>query len=163
PDGRVRPLAGDHPPRPEAVERHARGVRRDPAGGLGTGPGNADRGTQGAGRRSEPHGAVSDPAVLDYPAVRQDPHGDRRAGRVASATQLADEVERWLADQPVAAQRSVVTALARRADEHPDDPVIREQLARHRANLGLILSGMGRDADALRELADAADVFARLF
>jgi serine/threonine protein kinase len=85
------------------------------------------------------------------------------ADRYAFATELAAEVERWLADQPVAAQRAVVAAIARRAEEHPDDPVIQEQLARQRANLGVMLSGMGRDTDAVRELTDAADVFARLF
>src|SRR5262249_45283326 len=84
------------------------------------------------------------------------------ADRYATPAELAGEIERWLADQPVAAQRSVVAALARRADEHPDS-VIQEHLARQRTNLGLMLSGMGRDADAVRELADAAGVFARLF
>src|SRR5262249_62358020 len=64
--------------------------------------------------------------------------------------------------QPVAGQRSVVAALVRRAGEHPDDPVLVEQLARQRTNLGLMLSGMGRDADAIEELEAAAMAFATL-
>ncbi len=81
--------------------------------------------------------------------------------RYPSAAALALAVERWLADQPVAAQRGAVAALARRADEHPNDFALAEQLARQRANLGLMLAGMGRDADALDEFRTAAAAFGR--
>jgi len=86
--------------------------------------------------------------------------GGRTASRPPWA--LAADVERWLADQPVAAQRSAVAALARKVEEHPDDAVLAEQLARQRTHLGLMLTGMGRDADAVGELEAAAAAFAKL-
>lgn len=82
--------------------------------------------------------------------------------RHRSALALADEVEQWLADQPVAAQRSAVAALTRKAATHPDDVMFTEQLARQRANLGLMLGGMGRDADSVAELEAAAELFAMI-
>jgi serine/threonine protein kinase len=82
--------------------------------------------------------------------------------RYPTAGEVAAEVERWLADQPVAAQRAAVAALADRARAYPADHGLAEQLARQRANLGLMLGGMGRDAAAADELRAAAAVFARL-
>ena len=43
PDGGLRPRPGRDPPRPEAVERHGRRVRRGPGDGLGPGQGPAPR------------------------------------------------------------------------------------------------------------------------
>src|SRR5262249_60932632 len=86
----------------------------------------------------------------------------RPAARFPPAPARAEEVGRWLAAQPVAGQRSVVAALVRRAGEHPDDPVLVEQLARQRTNLGLMLSGMGRDADSIEQLEAAATPLATL-
>jgi serine/threonine protein kinase len=82
--------------------------------------------------------------------------------RFPSAAALAQEVERWLADQPVAAQRAAVAALAQEAADNPDDPTLAEQLARQRANLGMMFSGMERHADAAGQLSAAAVVFSRL-
>jgi serine/threonine protein kinase len=82
--------------------------------------------------------------------------------RFPSAEAVAAEVERWLADQPVAAQQAAVAALADQAGAHPDDFFLAEQLARQRSNLGLMLGGMGRNADATAELAAAAAMFSRL-
>jgi serine/threonine protein kinase len=98
----------------------------------------------------------------DLDAIAMRALARRREDRFATALALAEEVERWLAEQPVAAQRSAVAALARKAAEHRDDPVLAEQLARQRVNLGLMLTGMGRDADAVEELEAAAAAFARL-
>lgn len=84
------------------------------------------------------------------------------ADRFPSAAGLAAEVERWLADQPIAAQRALVRALAARAAAQRGDTALAEQLARQRANLGLMFSGMGRDAEAVVNLTEAADAFAAL-
>ena len=50
PDGRLRPRPGRDPPRPEAVQRHGRRLRRGPGHGLGTGQGAASR--RRGGRRA---------------------------------------------------------------------------------------------------------------
>ncbi|MBA4063224.1 MAG: hypothetical protein C0501_05835 [Isosphaera sp.] len=85
-----------------------------------------------------------------------------REDRYPSAAAVAVEVERWLADQPVAAQRAVVAALVAAVKSQPGDYRLTEQLARQQANLGLMLGGMGRDADAVAELTAAILLFARL-
>ncbi len=85
-----------------------------------------------------------------------------RADRYPTAAELAAAVEVWLADQPVLAQRVAVSALERAAKAHPNDVALAEQFARQRSNLGLMLAGMGRDANAETEFRAAADVFARL-
>ncbi|MCI0702629.1 MAG: serine/threonine protein kinase [Planctomycetia bacterium] len=82
--------------------------------------------------------------------------------RFPTAAAVAAEIERWLADQPVAAQRAAVAALSQQAARNPGDLALAEQLARQRANLGLILGGMGRDTDAIPEFLAAAGVFSRL-
>jgi|GEM_PF-5818200 len=82
--------------------------------------------------------------------------------RYQTATEVAQAVEVWLADQPVLAQREAVEALAQEATKQPHDFALAEQLARQRSNLGLMLAGMSRDADALSEFRAAVDIFARL-
>jgi serine/threonine protein kinase len=85
-----------------------------------------------------------------------------QAHRHPSALALADDVERWLADQPIAAQRGAVATLERQSADHPDDQQLIEQLARQRANLGLMFGGMRRDEEALTELHAAAALFRSL-
>ncbi len=84
------------------------------------------------------------------------------ADRYQSAAALALAVEKWLADQPVAAQRAAVAALILATQQHPNDFALAEELARQRSNLGLMLAGMGRDADAVVEFLTSATDFARL-
>ena len=84
------------------------------------------------------------------------------SARFPSALAVAAEVERWLADQPIAAQWAAVAALVRQAAEHPADPVIAEHLARQHANLGLMLNGMGRNVEAVEQLRAAYELFNRL-
>jgi serine/threonine protein kinase len=84
------------------------------------------------------------------------------ADRYRSADAQAGEVERWLADQPAAAQRATVADLRARLAADPDDRPLAEQLARQVANLGLVLAGMTREADAAAAFAEAADRFAAL-
>jgi serine/threonine protein kinase len=84
------------------------------------------------------------------------------AHRYPSAAAVAEAVELWLADQPLVAQRTVVAGLERALAAHPDDHTLTEHHARQRANLGLMLAGMGRNKDAVTELKAAADAFGRL-
>ncbi len=83
--------------------------------------------------------------------------------RFASTIAMADAVERWLADQPAAAQRAAVMALRSQWREgNSKDHAMAEHVARQCVNLGHILSGMGRDDDAIHWFIDAAQMFADL-
>jgi serine/threonine-protein kinase len=75
--------------------------------------------------------------------------------RYATASELAQEVQRWLADEPIVAYRLVVAQLEDLAHRHPEVASYREQLARNRVNLGLVLSGMERHADSERAFREA--------
>jgi serine/threonine protein kinase len=93
-------------------------------------------------RAAEP----SVPAGLDAICARAMARG--RAERYAGVSELADAVRRWLDDEPLAAYRDFVAELEKLVREHPAAPDYREQLARNRVNLGLVLAGMGRAAEA---------------
>ena len=54
PGGRLRPRPRGHPPRPEAGERHGRGLRRGPGHGLGPGQGPGRAGAGDAERTADP-------------------------------------------------------------------------------------------------------------
>lgn len=64
--------------------------------------------------------------------------------RYASSMALAQAIEDWLADEPVSAFRAIVTEFERILGESPATTVVREQLARSRANLALVLTSLGR-------------------
>jgi serine/threonine protein kinase len=68
--------------------------------------------------------------------------------RYPTAAELAREVQGWLADEPVAAYRAVVAQLEKLVGRQPAVADFREQLARNRTNLGLVLDGLGRHADS---------------
>jgi serine/threonine protein kinase len=68
--------------------------------------------------------------------------------RFAGAAELAEAVQRWLADEPLVAYRDFVSGLEKLVRDHPAAPEYQEQLARNRTNLGLVLGGMGRAAEA---------------
>jgi serine/threonine protein kinase len=88
----------------------------------------------------------STPAALDEIAARaMDP---APGNRYPTASGLAEAVQRWLAEEPVASYRALVSRLEKLADSRPDVLDYREELARNRVNLGLVLSGMARHADA---------------
>jgi serine/threonine protein kinase len=86
-----------------------------------------------------------------------------REGRFQRADEVAAAVEEWLADQPLVAQRGLVAALAAEAATNPTDRALNEQLARQRMNLGLMLSGTGRDEPAATEFRACATALARLY
>src|SRR5262249_32656719 len=71
-----------------------------------------------------------------------------QANRYPGAADLAEAVQQWLADEPLVVYRGIVAELENLAREHPAVPDYREQLARNRINLGLVLGGMGRHAEA---------------
>jgi serine/threonine protein kinase len=86
------------------------------------------------------------PAGLDAICARAMAKG--REERYAGAAELAEAVRRWLDDEPLAAYRDFVAELEKLVGDHPAVPDYREQLARNRVNLGLVLAGMGRAAEA---------------
>jgi serine/threonine protein kinase len=84
------------------------------------------------------------------------------ADRYPSALALAEEIQRWLAEEPIAAYRGFVAEFERMVQERPGVPDYREQLARNQTNLGLILSGMGRLAEGLQAFRAAVGECERL-
>jgi serine/threonine protein kinase len=88
----------------------------------------------------------STPAALDEIAARA--MNAEPADRYESALGLAKAVQRWLAEEPVASYRALVGRLEGLARSQPEVLDYREELARNRVNLGLVLSGMARHADA---------------
>ena len=88
----------------------------------------------------------STPAALDEIAARA--MNPAPSNRYPSATGLAEAVQRWLAEEPVASYRTLVASLEGLANSWPDNLDYREELARNRVNLGLVLSGMAWHADA---------------
>lgn len=69
--------------------------------------------------------------------------------RYASSMELAQAVERWLADEPIIALRDIVTELERLAREEQGTTIAREQLARSRANLAIVLTSMRRNTESV--------------
>jgi serine/threonine protein kinase len=100
-------------------------------------------------------------AALD--AVVRKALAPERAARYHSVRGLAWDIEQWMADQPVAAQRAAVAMLRGRAGAAAEDPVLQEQFARQLSNLGQIYQGMGRDEEAVAALLEASGVFAAMF
>jgi serine/threonine protein kinase len=70
--------------------------------------------------------------------------------RYECAADLAADIERWLADEPLAAYRWLIRGLEQQHAATPGSPELRDVLARHRVTLGLVLAGM----DRLREAED---------
>jgi serine/threonine protein kinase len=93
------------------------------------------------------------PEALDLVAARA--LAPARADRPASAAELAEEVRHWLADEPVAAYRAIVSRLADLVRQQPAALDYREQLARNRLSLGLVLDGMSRHADSEHAFREA--------
>jgi serine/threonine protein kinase len=96
-----------------------------------------------------PRARAAEPAVpagLDAVCARA--MAKAKADRYGSAAELGEAVQRWLADEPLQAYRDIVAELERLAGEHPQVPDYRDQLARNRVNLGLVLGGMGRHGEA---------------
>jgi serine/threonine protein kinase len=68
--------------------------------------------------------------------------------RLPNAVSFVAALEAWLADEPLAAYREIIAGFDAMVRSFPDVIDYREQLARNRANLGLVLDGMGRRAEA---------------
>jgi serine/threonine protein kinase len=68
--------------------------------------------------------------------------------RQASARDLAEDLERWLADEPILAFRSSVSDYEALLRDHPEMSKYREGLSRSRTDLGNILHVLGRDSEA---------------
>jgi serine/threonine protein kinase len=68
--------------------------------------------------------------------------------RYPSARALAEDLERWLADEPLAAYRSAVAQHEARIRAHPGRVRDREALARIHSNLGNALHFLGRNVEA---------------
>jgi serine/threonine protein kinase len=100
------------------------------------------------------------PATLEAICVRamarepQDRHG--------SARDLADDLEQWLADEPILAFRSPVADYERLSRDHPKMLKYREGLARNRTDLGNILHALGRDTEAEQVYREASADYQRL-
>jgi len=92
-------------------------------------------------------------AVLDYvPSALDDFCGRAMAAdpalRIRGAAAFVAELETWLADEPLVDYRAIVAGFDAMVAKHPEVIDYREQLARNRANLGLVLDGLGRHFDA---------------
>jgi serine/threonine protein kinase len=68
--------------------------------------------------------------------------------RYPSAAALAEAVQRWLDEEPLATYRAAVDYFKKLVQDNPRSRGDREGLARNLVNLGLMLSGMDRNADA---------------
>jgi serine/threonine protein kinase len=68
--------------------------------------------------------------------------------RHASARDLAEDLEHWLADEPILAFRSSVSDYETLLRDHPEISKYREGLSRSRTDLGNILHVLGRDGEA---------------
>jgi serine/threonine protein kinase len=100
------------------------------------------------------------PATLEAICVRamaRDPHD-----RHASARDLADDLEQWLADEPILAFRSSVADYERLSRDHPTMLKYREGLARSRTDLGNILHALGRDVEAEQVYREASADYQKL-
>ncbi len=84
------------------------------------------------------------------------------AERFASALELSAAVERWLADQPVSAQRATVANYRTRSEQNPHDLILLEQYIRQLIGLGQVYTGMGRDLDAIEQFQLAITLFQKL-
>jgi serine/threonine protein kinase len=84
------------------------------------------------------------------------------ADRYPDATELAEVIRRWLADEPVDTYRADVAHAAALVRESQGDPRCLAELARSHVNLGLVLRGMGRAAEAEQELREAIRHYKRL-
>jgi serine/threonine protein kinase len=71
-----------------------------------------------------------------------------RLDRPQSAEELARDVERWLAEEPLTVYRAMLARLEEMVAQAPEGLEAREELARNRVNLGLVLRGMNRHADS---------------
>jgi serine/threonine protein kinase len=77
--------------------------------------------------------------------------------RFASARALADELEEWLADEPISAYRDAVASHEARVRAHPATPRYQEALARVRSNYGNALHFLGRNEEAVPVHRQAID------
>jgi serine/threonine protein kinase len=77
--------------------------------------------------------------------------------RYASSMELAEAVENWLADEPIIALRDIVTEFERLALEEQGTTIAREQLARGRANLAIVLTSMRRNTESASVFEQSID------
>ena len=117
--GRLRPQPGGRPPRPEARERHARPVRRDPRrrlGGRQVAPGPPGRRGRAGPVVRGPGGRVDDPARL---GDRDAPVHEPRAGDGRPGAGRAGERHLQPGGDPVLPARRACPLPGRRHAERP--------------------------------------------
>jgi serine/threonine protein kinase len=84
------------------------------------------------------------------------------AERHASAEELAQAVERWLAEEPLAEYRLTLERLETLVEREPGVAAYREELARQRVNPGLVLGGMSRPFESEQIFRQAVEEYERL-
>jgi serine/threonine protein kinase len=84
------------------------------------------------------------------------------ADRFAAAAGLIDEIENWMADEPIQSYRSAVASYMTLVHDHPEEPKYREGLARSRIDLGNVLHVLGRHSDAEAAFRDAIEDYRAL-
>ena len=126
---------------------------------TGTAPHVPDRVPGELSARDRKGGTPPVPEALDRIAARAlHPSRDRR---YATPAELARDVSRWLADEPVEGLRTMLTKLAAKIAADPTRE-LREERARTLTNIGLMYLGMTRPADAERVLQDAITAYETL-
>jgi serine/threonine protein kinase len=85
-----------------------------------------------------------------------------REERYRNARMLAGDVHRWLAEEPIEAFRAYVRQFESLSADHPKVAEYTEQLARHRTNLALVLTAVGRHVDAEAAIRQARAEFEAL-
>jgi serine/threonine protein kinase len=93
------------------------------------------------------------PPALDALCARALAH--EPDARLPDAATFVRELESWLADEPIATYRALIAPFEGLVAAHPNARGYREQLARNRLALGLVLEGMGRIAESEAALRGA--------
>ena len=93
------------------------------------------------------------PSVLEAICVRA--MALAPADRYASASTMIDEIENWMADEPIQSYRSAMASYMTLVHDHPEEPKYHEGLARSRIDLGNVLHVLGRHSDADAVFRDA--------
>jgi serine/threonine protein kinase len=84
------------------------------------------------------------------------------ADRFVSAGKLAEDIDRWMTDEPLQSYLSVVTEYESLVRDHPQETKHLEQLARSRVDLGNVLHVLGRQSDAECSFRNAISDYVRL-
>src|SRR5262249_15260829 len=103
-------------------------------------------------RKPGPPGVPDELDRITAKALSPDP-----PNRYQSALDLMRDVEVWLRDEPLPAYRDWINQVAREIERSPGDRELRQQRARLLTNVGLVLNGMGRVAEAEESFREAVN------